>query len=64
MNKLCISAYGNNLSAYLSEFFLLLCQSSKLSGSDKGEVSRVKKQYRPFPAFLHSFKARFTEITL
>ena len=64
MNKLCIGAYGNNLGAYLSELFLLLCQSSKLSGSDKCKVGRVEEQYRPFPAFLHSFKAHFAEITL
>lgn len=62
MNKLCIRAYGNNLGAYLGEFLLLLCQSSKLGGSDKGEVCRVKEQYCPFPAFFHSLKAHFAEI--
>jgi hypothetical protein len=49
MNKLCISAYGNNLGSYLSKFFLPLCQSGKLSSSDKREVSRIKEQYSPLP---------------
>ena len=49
MNKLCVGAYGNNLGAYLGKFFLPLCQSGKLSSSDKGKVRRVKEQYRPLP---------------
>jgi hypothetical protein len=64
MNKLCIGAYSNNLCAYLSEFFLPLCQSSKLCSSDKGEVRRVKEQYRPLPGCLQRFKIHLTEITL
>jgi len=64
MNKLCISAYSNDLGADLSEFFLPLCQSSKLRGSDKGEVSGVKEQYCPLPGCLQGLNTHLTEITL
>ena len=51
MHKLCIGAHGYNLATHALEAVVLLCQSSKLGCSDKGEVCGVKEQDAPLTVF-------------
>ena len=46
--KLCVSADSYHLSPDLLKPLILLCQSSKLSSSDKGEVRRIEEKDSPF----------------
>ncbi len=55
MYKLGIGADGYHLGTQFLEFFILLCQSSKLGGSDKSKISGIEKENRPFPIFFKLF---------
>jgi len=64
MNELGVSAYGDYLCANSLEILVLLCQSSELGCSDKGEVSGIKEEYCPFLVSLEFSQADLSEISL
>jgi hypothetical protein len=48
MDKLCISTNSNQFSPNFFKVFIPLCQSSKFSRSNKGEIRGVEKEDGPF----------------
>jgi len=62
MYELRVCAYGDELSACCLEIFMLLCQSSELGCSDKGEISRIKEEDRPLPVRLQVRKADLSKV--
>ena len=47
MNELGVSADGDDFGPCFFERFILLCQSSKFSGSNEGKVGGVEKKDCP-----------------
>jgi hypothetical protein len=63
VNEFGISAYGNNLGIDRLEILVLLCQSSKLRGSDKGEVCGIEEEHCPFFVRFQFCQAYLPEIS-
>jgi hypothetical protein len=64
MNEFSVSAHGDYLCTDGLEILVLLCQSSELGCSDKGEVSGIKEEYRPFLGRLQLSQTDLSEIPL
>jgi hypothetical protein len=64
VNKDGVRADRNNFSANFLEPVVLLCQSSKLGGSDECEIRGVEKQDGPFTLRFQIRQTDLAEITL
>lgn len=64
VGELRVGADGEYLGAGLFESFVLLCQSSKFSGSDEGKIGGIEEEDRPFLCGLLSCQGYFAEIAL
>jgi hypothetical protein len=62
MNEFGIGAHRNYLGACFPELLMLLCQSSKLGGSDKSEIGRIKEKDRPLAAFSQCLQIHLSEV--
>jgi hypothetical protein len=62
MDELRVGADADHFRACFLELCVQLCQSSKLSSSDKGKIGRIKKEYSPFLLVSERLEAYFSKI--
>jgi hypothetical protein len=63
MNELRVAADRDDLGPEFPEVFIPLCQSGKLRGSDKGEISGVEEEDCPLPVVLQCGEAYLSKVS-
>jgi hypothetical protein len=64
VDELGVAADRYDLSAFLDELAVPLCQSGELRCSDEGEIRRIEEQHRPCAGLPAVGKAHRAKITL